>query len=166
MSLKVRRATEEDAKEILNLILSAFSRYSNEVGIKVAALTESEDDIIQDIKNKNVFVAVADNKVVGSVRYEIIKNIAYISRFCSATDTKLINIGKSLIDYVKEECYVSGINAICLHTSTKLSGLVNFYYKCGFFVFDVNRSHGYPRGLFVCSLTGLESDYISLTENL
>jgi len=164
MSLKIIRAVKNDAKQIHDLVLSAFARYASEVGFVVAALKESEEDIIADIENKNVFIAVSDNKVVGSIRYEKIKNIAYISRFSASANTKIDNIGKSLIDYVKEECSASGIDAICLHTSTKLTGLVRFYYKCGFFVFDINRDRGYPRGLFVCPLTDRESDYVALTE--
>ena len=67
----IRRASEEDATEIQIIMHAAFSGYLEDIGntYKLHALTESTDDIISDIRDHAVFVAITpDGSVIGSIR--------------------------------------------------------------------------------------------------
>lgn len=159
-----RQATPEDAKELITLTHTAFLRYAREVGRSVRGTSETFDDILYDIESKYVLLAVDehDNKLAGAVRVEVIGSIAYISRLCSSEKYKDSGTGFQLIEKIKS---IFDVEALCLHTSTKITSLVMFYYRCGFYIHSVNHDRGYPRGLFVCPLgdNNTDIDYLELT---
>lgn len=158
-----RQATIEDAKNIITLTHTAFLRYAREIGQTVSGTTETYDDIIYDIENKLVLLAIENDELIGAVRVETIENISYISRLCSSNSYKELNVGALLIEKVKEQVTT---DALCLHTCTKIPALVVFYYKCGFYIEDVSHKKGYPRGLFVCPVNPDKSiDYVAITQN-
>ena len=158
-----RQATTEDAKELISLTHTAFLRYAREVGKSVKGISETYDDIIWDIEHKYVLLAIEASEIIGAVRVETIENISYISRLCASNSYKELNVGAMLIDKIKETVTT---DALCLHTSTKISSLVVFYYKCGFYIEDISHQRGYPRGLFVCNLKNdNDIDFCKLTEN-
>lgn len=159
--MNFRTATTDDAREILTLTHTAFMRYAQAIGQSVRGTTETLDDVIYDIENKTVLLAISEGTIVGAIRCEQLDHIVYASRFCSLPNTKEENVGYRLMDRVKEEFPV---DAICLHTCTRLTKLVMFYYRCGYYVHSVSHQRGYPRGLFVCRLTDAELDYDRLTE--
>lgn len=158
-----RQATADDAKDLLTLTHTAFIRYAREVGKNVKGVSETYDDILEDIENKYVLLAIDEDQLVGAIRLETIENIVYISRLCSSKGNKEINVGALLIEKTKE---LVEADALCLHTGTKISSLVMFYYRCGFYIDSVSHEKGYPRGLFVCKLTDNDDiDYVKLTED-
>ncbi|MBQ9915173.1 MAG: GNAT family N-acetyltransferase, partial [Clostridia bacterium] len=89
----VRLATLDDVDSIIDITQTAFKKYIEVAGIPdTAALHESKDQVIQDIKDKLVFVAFIDDEVVGSVRAELINSeTAYLSRF--GVSDKYQNLG-------------------------------------------------------------------------
>lgn len=154
--MKFRKATPDDAKAILTLTHTAFLRYAQEVGKAVKGTTETIDDVISDIEEKYVLVCVDDNgEIQGSVRCEQIENVVYISRLASARNASVANVGVALMEKAKE---IFNVDALILHTSTKIKNLVMFYYGLGFYIADVDNTRSYPRGLFVCPLTN-NKDY-------
>ncbi len=158
-----RKATQEDAKDLITLTHTAFLRYEREVGQRVKGVSETFDDILYDIENKYVLLAIDDNELIGAIRLEHIENIVYISRLCASENNKNINVGAMLLDKAKD---LVSADALCLHTSTKISSLVMFYYKCGFYIESIKHDRGYPRGLFVCNLCEKDKiDYQLLTKN-
>lgn len=161
--MNFRKATAADAQEILELTHIAFMRYANEVGKPVAAVSETLDDVLNDIETKDIYIAIEDDKIVGAIRIKILGEIAYLSRFCAVPAKEGLHVGKDLMDLIKNDL---DVQAICLHTSTKLYSLVIFYYRCGFYVHSVSHDRGYPRGLFVCKLTDNDLDYEALTKDI
>lgn len=158
-----RKATQDDAKELITLTHTAFLRYAREVGQTVKGVSETFDDILNDIENKYVLLAFDNDELVGAIRLETIENIVYISRLCSSKSSKESNVGALLIEKAKE---LVEADALCLHTSTKISSLVMFYYKCGFYIESIKHDRGYPRGLFVCKLKDNKNvNYEELTMN-
>ncbi|MBQ9624672.1 MAG: GNAT family N-acetyltransferase [Clostridia bacterium] len=159
--MNFKKAEKEDAEKLLALTHNAFLRYAKEVGQQVKGVSETLEDIIYDIEKKYVLLAYKDDELVGATRLEDIENIVYISRLC-ASDTSS-NIGKQLIAEAKR---IKADKPLCLHTSTKISSLVGFYYKCGFYVQSVSHKKGYPRGLFVyCNENCEEIDFEGLTKD-
>ena len=97
-SFTIRKAVEEDAPAIKDIMQESFKKYMEDTGLKgsLEALQESVDDILRDIKTKEVFVAIVDDIAVGSVRVELFPdNTAYLSRFGVKPDYHNIGIGKA-----------------------------------------------------------------------
>ena len=145
----VRLATLDDVDSIIDITQTAFKKYIEVAGIPdTAALHESKDQVIQDIKDKLVFVAFIDDEVVGSVRAELINSeTAYLSRFGVSDKYQNLGIGKSLMGVFDKEMKKRGIKRVVLHTATKAFPLMRFYYGRGFYVFSTTTCKGYIRAL-------------------
>ena len=155
--MTIEKATTKDAKDICSVTKTAFLRYKSESGgnISVAALEETLDDIIFDIKKNTVFVAKnGDKKIVGTIRYKIQENgTAYIYRFAVCPQTGDDSAGSCLLDAVFSDCKKNSIEKITLHSNTSLVALKDYYLRYGFKVLEVDTSQGYSRGLFVKGLS-------------
>ena len=80
----IRKAVESDAPAIYEIMQDSFKKYMKDTDVKepLDALTETLDDIIDDIRTKEVFIALIDGIAVGSARVAILPdNTAYLSRF-------------------------------------------------------------------------------------
>ena len=93
-----------------------------------------------------VYVAYIRNQVVGSVRIEILdENTAYLSRFGVSMKYQNLGIGKSMMNALDMDLAELGIKEIILHTASKATSLVRFYYNRGFYVDEVSKDKGYIR---------------------
>ncbi len=156
----VRKATSDDILNIASITGEAFRKYAKDLGQpeNVKALNEKESDILSDIRNKNVFVGTLDGEMVGSIRFEIIGQCAYISRFAVTLIAQGCGMGRALINAVKQECRALGLKAILLHTSSRMASLVRFYYGQGFFVYSTAMDRGYVRALLVFDIEDNDLD--------
>ena len=78
----------------------------------VAALKETDEDILADMEHKNVFIGLIDDEPVGSIRYEVHNGVAYISRFGVINSARHAGMGGNLIETVVRDCRRKGIPAI------------------------------------------------------
>ena len=139
-AFEVKAAAEEDIPAIHKITHDAFLKYCENAGLdyNIEALTETYDDIRNDIKTKNVFVVRIDDEPVGAVRIEILpNNEAYLSRFAVASTNR-----NSVVDKVMKQ---NNVKVLRLHTCSKVTALIRFYYGRGFYISDVDYSRGYPR---------------------
>lgn len=151
-SFIIRKAQLEDAEEIQKITKEAFKKYMMDAGLTgtMEALEESLDDIIKDIENKEVFIAIIDNIPVGTIRLEILPdNTAYISRFGVRLDYHNIGIGKAMMNLIDKLLVSKGIKRASLHTASKYKALMRFYYGRGFYVYSTTKDKGYVRALLV-----------------
>jgi N-acetylglutamate synthase-like GNAT family acetyltransferase len=149
-SLVVRKAVEGDIPKILEITREAFKMYAIGAGIlgRLAALEETYEDVKSDIETKEVFVALLDDMVVGSVRVEILSdNTAYLSRFGVRADYQSHGIGKELMNAVDDAMNKLGVNNLYLHTASRMLSLVRFYYGKGFYIESTTNERGYIRAL-------------------
>ncbi len=161
------KATKSDAKEILNITKLAFDLYAKEIRKResIAALYETEADVIADIKTKNVYVAKIDGVMVGSVRVKnLTEGIAYLSRFSIHPDVQNLGIGGLLLEKVKLECANMGIKAIALHTASKMRSTVAFYLKNGYYIHSISKDSDYIRAFMVNEIVEMDEmfDYESI----
>lgn len=150
--LYLKRATAEDIHGIMEVTRDAFTRYAQMAGLDtVEALNEDYEKVKQDIQNKYVYAAYLDGRVVGSLRIEADaeKGTAYLSRFGVSTLHQNLGVGKKLIKLVDSEMPAMGVKRLCLHTSSRVSPLIIFYYSVGFYIQSVSHDRGYPRALLV-----------------
>ena len=112
----VRYAAEDDVYAIQGIMHSAFAGYLEDIknDYKLHALTETTDDILEDIRKHAVFVAVTtEGKVIGSIRVKkLTDDLAYIYRFGVRSDIKNIGVGSKLLAVACEYCEVNGFKAV------------------------------------------------------
>lgn len=145
---EVRRAKREDAQAIWEITCDAFSKYCEMVGISdIEALHESVEDVERDILTKTVLVAYIDNCVVGSLRLSFDDNskTAYLSRFGVSRQYRNNGIGKSLVNMADITAMRRGMRYMRLHTASKVSEIMRFYYSRGFYVDSLSAAGEYIR---------------------
>jgi ornithine carbamoyltransferase len=129
-----------------------LKKYMEDTGLTgtLDALEESIESIRNDIKYKEVFIALIDDIPVGSIRVEILSDgTAYISRFGVRLEYHNIGIGKSLMNLVDKVLKARGVKRVSLYTASKYRDLVRFYYGRGFYIDSTTKDRGYVRALLV-----------------
>lgn len=151
---EVRRATLDDVDAIEKITKDAFEKYIKLAGIEdTAALHETKEQIISDINNKIVYVAYIKNMVVGSVRIELLDDeTAYLSRFGVNVEYQNLGIGKSMMNSLDMELKELNVKRVILHTASKATPLVRFYYNRGFYIDSTTKDKGYIRALMMKDL--------------
>jgi len=150
MSFEVRKAVTSDAEEILILAKESFKLYTENAGITelVAPLEETYEDVKKAIETTNVFVALSNDEIIGSVRIEIKPdNTAYLSRFGVSALHQNNGIGKILMNAVDNSMKELGITCLYLHTASRMFSLIRFYYGRGFYIESTTNDRGYIRAL-------------------
>ena len=148
---EVRMATYDDIDDILSITKEAFLKYAELAGIETtAALNETYDDVKRDIDTKIVLIALSDGVPVGSVRVEVFDdNTAYFSRFGVKVTSQNNGIGKSILNLVDRIMKKKGVKKLSLHTASKITSLIRFYYGRGFYIDSTDKSKGYTRALLI-----------------
>jgi len=148
---EVRMATYDDIDDILSITKEAFIKYAELAGIETtAALNETYDDVKRDIDTKIVLIALSDGVPVGSVRVEVFDdNTAYFSRFGVKVTSQNNGIGKSILNLVDRIMKKKGVKKLSLHTASKITSLIRFYYGRGFYIDSTDKSKGYTRALLI-----------------
>lgn len=144
---EVRLADYDDIPAIMEITHEAFVKYKELAGIAtIDALSETYDDVKSDIDKKIVLIALSDNMPVGSVRVEIKEDgTAYLSRFGVRMQSQNNGIGKSIMNLVDKIMIKKGVSSISLHTGSKITSLIRFYYGRGFYIDSIDKSRGYVR---------------------
>jgi N-acetylglutamate synthase-like GNAT family acetyltransferase len=149
-AVEIRKAKYDDINAIQEITKEAFLRYIKLTGLEntIEALQETYDDIKKDIKNKEVFIAFLDEIPVGSARVEIFPDkTAYFSRFGVKNDYQSIGVGKEIMNMVDITMKNKGVKRMYLHTASKVSSLIRFYYARGFYIESTSTDRGYLRAL-------------------
>jgi len=149
---QVRVATHDDIADIMSITREAFIKYRELAGVEnTPALDETYDDIAKDLETKTVLIAFSDGDPVGSVRLEIDTEAktAYLSRFGVKLTSQNNGIGKSIMNIVDRIMIDQGIKTLSLHTASKITSLVRFYYGRGFYIDSTDKAKGYVRALLV-----------------
>ncbi len=149
---QVRVADHEDIPDIMSITREAFEKYRELAGVEhTPALDETYRDIENDLKTKIVLIAFSNGDPVGSVRLAIDKEnkTAYLSRFGVKVTSQNNGIGKSIMNIVDKIMIDQGVKRLSLHTASKITSLVRFYYGRGFYIDSTDKSKGYVRALLV-----------------
>ena len=150
MSFEVRKASTHDIEAIQLLAKESFKLYTENAGITqlVAPLEESYEDVKKAIETTEVFVALSNEEIIGSVRIEIKPdNTAYLSRFGVSALHQNNGIGKILMNAVDNAMRELGITSLYLHTASRMFTLIRFYYGRGFYIESTTNDRGYIRAL-------------------
>lgn len=147
---QVRHATYDDIYDIMSITKEAFVKYEELAGITgLPALSETYEDVKRDIDEKVVLIAIQDSAPVGSVRVAVDEenHTAYLSRFAVKVTSQNNGIGKSIMNLVDRIMRKRGVKSIALHTGSKITSLIRFYYGRGFYIDSIDKSRGYVRAM-------------------
>lgn len=147
MEFYIRKADTNDVPAIKEITQKAFEIYENQAGRAAAqsALSEKSEAILEDIQTKLVYIAFAGDLPVGCVRVKTDGDEAYLSRFGVLPEYQTGGAGKLLLKAIDKDMRLLGIKRLYLHTASRVSKLIRFYYGCGFFVESVTTDKGYVR---------------------
>ena len=151
-SFIIRKAAPEDAEAIQLILQEAFKKYMDDTGLSgsMEALEETIDDIKKHIEEDYVFIALIDGDPAGTIRVQILEDsTGYISRFGVRLQYQNIGIGKALMNLVDKLLKSKGVKKVSLHTASKYTALMRFYYGNGFYVESTSTERGYIRALMV-----------------
>jgi len=158
-SIVFKKAAPEDVADIDAITKKAFNAYAKEIRKQdaVAALKETQREILTDVQQKHVYLCELDGQVVGAVRFEVLgEGIAYLSRLAIDPDVQAIGVGGLLLEKVRQECETLGVRAIALHTASKMRSSVAFYLKNGYYIHSVTRDKEYIRAFMVNELVEMD----------
>ena len=114
----------------------------------VSPLEETYEDVKKVIETTEVFVALFNEEVIGSVRIEIKPDsTAYLSRFGVLSSHQNNGIGKILMNAIDNSMRELGITCLYLHTASRMFSLIRFYYGRGFYIESTTNDRGYIRAL-------------------
>lgn len=151
MDLVIKKASERDVFAIHEIVQQAFQKYAGELGLpdKVSALKETPSTILEELQKKIILIALLDGQPAGTIRMEVLPpgKIGYISRFGVLPHVQNCGVGKALIRAVEQKARELGISVLALHTASKMTSLVRFYYGMGFYIHSTSTERGYIRAL-------------------
>ena len=156
--LEIKQASPEQADAISRVTREAFKIYKDalhsEKDVRLSALTETAEDVLNDIKKHTVLAAAEDGRVIGAIRVEKLSaELAYIYRFAVDPAETSGGVGSGLLAAAVKLCAEKGFSAIALHTNSKYYKLARYYYGKKFYVHSTSLEKGYIRALFVKELT-------------
>lgn len=141
-------ATKQDVPHILNIVKQAFVQYCSAIGITtIAALCETEQDILDDMRQKEIYIAYCDGVPVGSIRLKVNEDSAFISRFSILPEYQSLGIGSEILSFVDGLLTAYGVKQVELYSAIENQRLQEFYTRNGFKVISIDSSRGYQRGL-------------------
>ena len=161
-SILFKKAGEADVAVIKSVTRKAFENYAKEIRKEdsVAALHETDAQILSDIRSKHVYICEVDGAVAGAVRFEVLQDgIAYLSRLAVDPEYQSLGIGGLLLEKVRRECVSLGVHAITLHTASRMRSTVAFYLKNGYYIHSITRDKEYIRAFMVNELTEMDELY-------
>ena len=160
-TIVLKKATDADAKDILAVTKKSFQEYANVIHKdNIAALHETEDDILRDIREKHVYICQLDGATIGSVRIEYLGDgIVYLSRFGVDPEYQALGIGGLLMERVRLDCLANGARAITLYTASRMRSTVAFYLKNGYYIHSITRDKEYIRAFMVNELSPMDELY-------
>lgn len=150
MFFEVRKANTSDIEEIRLLAKKSFKMYAENAEITelVTPFEETYEDVLKAIETTNVFVALFNEIVIGSVRIEVKPDhSAYLSRFGVSSLHQNNGIGKILMNAVDVAMVELGVTSLTLHTASRMFSLIRFYYGRHFYIESTNNDRGYIRAL-------------------
>jgi len=130
--LMIRKAKLDELGLILEIQMKAFNVYTDRFAAeKTPPLNESIEQIQNDFKHKTILVACLDEKIIGSVRYDINLGVCHFDRLSVDPDYQKQGVGQQLI--LNIESSVAGIShKIYLETGLLASELIAFYSRLGY----------------------------------
>lgn len=165
-------AAPRDLTSIMSTVRHSMTDYAKIVGIpedengvpQLAALHDTEEDVLAAIKQGKVIVCRRNWQIVGTACLDRTDNgdICYLRRFAVLSEYRGSGIGKLIFELAAEHLWETGCKEIRLFTAYQHRQLIRFYEKLGFEIMSVDDSGPYPRATLVYRLTDKDRSHSNL----
>jgi GNAT superfamily N-acetyltransferase len=141
MDLQIRKAKKSDISSFLDL----YAQLDIDAG-QILDLCSAEKlfDKIQTYPNYNVYIAVLNDKVVGTLELLIMDNMAHLGTPSGIVEDVVVQsdfrgqgIGKKMMQFALDECRKAGCYKMTLSSNLRRDRAHHFYESLGF------KKHGY-----------------------
>lgn len=139
ITVKIKKAKEEDLKDILELQKLAYESEAEIYGdFSIAPLKQTMEEITEEFENY-VFIKMINDeeKIIGSVRGKCVEKTCFIGKLIVNPDFQNQGIGKLLISEIERQ-FINADN-FELFTGNKSMKNISLYEKLGFKIFKKER---------------------------
>ncbi|GAB6136972.1 GNAT family N-acetyltransferase [Halanaerobaculum tunisiense] len=147
MKCKIKKAGLEDSKLVFDLTKQAFQDYLGPAfSSLVPALEESREDVVEDIKSKEVLLAYVEGQPAGSVRFYPINDGEYcLSRLGVLDSYQGHQVGHKLIKAVEQRVKDKGGQEVILYSAYRKKELLKFYQSLDYQIVKIREDDDYTR---------------------
>lgn len=141
MNLQIQKACKSDLTSILNLY--AESDIDNGKKLDLTAAEKLFDKILS-YPNFNVYVALSNDKIIGTFELLIMDNLAHMGLSSAIVEDVVVHsdyrgqgVGKKMMQFAFEKCKKAGCYKMVLSSNIRRDRAHHFYESLGF------EKHGY-----------------------
>ena len=141
MNLQIQKAYKSDLTSILNLY--AESDIDNGKKLDLTAAEKLFDKILS-YPNFNVYVALSNDKIIGTFELLIMDNLAHMGLSSAIVEDVVVHsdyrgqgVGKKMMQFAFEKCKKAGCYKMVLSSNIRRDRAHHFYESLGF------EKHGY-----------------------
>lgn len=138
----IRLALANDVAAIRDCINEAFSPYISRIGTAPAPMHLDFDAHVRD---RHVWVATADDEVVGVLVQYTTPEGFYIDAVASHPRARGCGVGKMLLVFAEQEAARLGFDSLYLCTNAKMYENQALYTKVGYLEYDRKHAQGHSR---------------------
>ena len=150
----IRRAVPEDAAAVASVLYESFAEYEPSYTPEGFAATVSDPEQVRArIEREQVWVAVKDGKIVGTVGAVPKGDALYVRSMAVVPAARGGEVGRRLLERVEEFAAVRGFGRMFLSTTPFLTRAIRLYERAGF-----RRSPEGPHELFGTPLFTMVKD--------
>jgi GNAT superfamily N-acetyltransferase len=143
MTLKIRPAIIPEAIIVQAIIQASFAEYEGVVPVPTSAGSETVAEAEADIAEGRVFLAMADEEAVGTVRYRLYPDYLYVGRLAVLPDYRGKGAGLALMQFLERLALTLERNSLKLGTRGSMPGNLAFYQKLGY---EIAKTEPHPKG--------------------
>lgn len=151
----IRVAKPRDAKAIVSVMQKAYAQYKNRIEPPLQALTVGTSDVAAEIRvpGRGYLVAVTDDRIVGCVRYRLLRGrggrMLELSRLAVDPAYRGCGTGSALMAAGEDIARRAGVRELRGNVRVAMSSLLDYYGRMGWQVLGYRSKPGYPRYLLV-----------------
>ncbi len=130
--IQIRLALAEDLSVLVAILHSAFAEYEGQLDPPSGALHESENTLLEKLKEGGAFLAFAGGKAVGCVFFEVHEDYVYLGRLSVLPEHRKQGVARALINQVEQQARDLGKSRVQLGTRLALPQLLAYYARLGY----------------------------------
>ncbi len=129
----IQNASIADAPCISKVLLDSFIQFKSFYTPEgFAATTVSADEVLKRLKEGNVWVAVKDEHIMGTVAVVKQGNDLYIRGMAVLPEARGLQIGWKFLEHIQQYAMENNFKSLFLSTTPYLPSAIHLYKKFGF----------------------------------